>query len=61
MDINTLRSVITLISLAAFLGILAWSFSRRRAHAFDEAAMLPLMDDASTDGAVQSLEKGARS
>ncbi|MFT3720704.1 cbb3-type cytochrome oxidase subunit 3 [Pseudorhodoferax sp.] len=45
MDINTLRSVATVLSLAAFIGIWAWAWSRRNRQAFDEAARLPFEQD----------------
>ena len=45
MDINTLRSVVTVISLLAFLGIVAWAWSRRNRERFDEAARLPFQDE----------------
>jgi cytochrome c oxidase cbb3-type subunit 4 len=41
MDLNTLRSLVTVMSFAVFLGIVAWAFSRGRRHGFDEAAALP--------------------
>jgi cytochrome c oxidase cbb3-type subunit IV len=45
MDINTLRSAVTVISLLVFLGIVAWAWSRRNRERFDEAARLPFQDD----------------
>jgi cytochrome c oxidase cbb3-type subunit 4 len=51
MDINDLRIATTLISLALFLGIMAWTWSRRRQAGFDEAARLPFVD---TDQGPQS-------
>lgn len=45
MDINTLRSVVTLLSLLAFVGIVWWAWSKRNQRAFDEAAQLPFQDD----------------
>ena len=44
MDVNTLRTAVTLLSLAVFLGIVGWAWSRRRHQAFDEAARLPFDD-----------------
>jgi cytochrome c oxidase cbb3-type subunit IV len=44
MEINTLRIVVTLISLALFIGLMVWAYSRRRHAAFDEAAQLPFLD-----------------
>ena len=45
MDINDLRSIVTVVSLFTFVGIVAWAFSRRNRAHFDEAAMLPFIED----------------
>ncbi len=45
MDINTLRSAVTLLSFLLFIAIVAWAWSRRQARDFDEAAQLPFTDD----------------
>jgi cytochrome c oxidase cbb3-type subunit 4 len=45
MDINTLRAIVTVISLLVFLGIVAWAWSRRNRERFDEAARLPFQDE----------------
>ena len=44
-DLNLLRSAVTVLSLIIFLGIVAWAWSRRNAERFHEAARLPLQDD----------------
>jgi len=44
MDINDMRIGFTVLSLVLFVGIMAWTFARRRQHAFDEAAQLPFID-----------------
>jgi cytochrome c oxidase cbb3-type subunit IV len=44
MDVNILRIVVTLLSFAAFIGIVRWALSRKNAAAFDEAAQLPFVD-----------------
>lgn len=41
MDINTLRSIVTVLALIAFLGIVFWAWSGRNKARFDEAAQLP--------------------
>jgi cytochrome c oxidase cbb3-type subunit IV len=41
MDLNDLRSAITLLSFVMFIGLVAWAWSARRRQAFDEAARLP--------------------
>jgi cytochrome c oxidase cbb3-type subunit 4 len=40
MDINDLRSLMTVLSLLTFVGIVLWAYSSRRKQAFDEAAHL---------------------
>ena len=37
--------ILTAILLAAFVGLVAWAWSRRRQHDFSEASQLPLEDD----------------
>ncbi len=50
MDINDLRIVVTLLSFAAFAGIVSWAWSSRNRQAFDEAAMLPFADETNRGG-----------
>ncbi|MDO8888944.1 MAG: cbb3-type cytochrome c oxidase subunit 3 [Hydrogenophaga sp.] len=45
MDINDLRSIVTLISFLTFLGIVAWAWSKRNKDRFEEAAQLPFQDE----------------
>ena len=45
MDVNDLRAAITLLSFVAFIGVIAWAWSRRNQKRFDEAAHLPFADD----------------
>lgn len=45
MDINTLRSIVTVVSLLVFIGIVWWAWSRRNAADFEQAARLPLEHD----------------
>lgn len=45
MDINDLRSLITVLGLMCFLGICVWAYSKHAKAGFDEAARLPLSDD----------------
>ena len=44
----------TLISMLAFLGVVAWSYSRRRHDDFAAAAQLPLEEDAGIKSGAQS-------
>lgn len=45
MDINTLRSIVTVAGLICFLGIVAWAWSARKKRDFEEAANLPFEQD----------------
>jgi cytochrome c oxidase cbb3-type subunit IV len=45
MDINSLRSVVTLIGLVCFILIVVWAYSASARRRFDEAAMLPFLED----------------
>ncbi|MES2840775.1 cbb3-type cytochrome oxidase subunit 3 [Hydrogenophaga sp.] len=45
MDINDLRSIVTVVSMLTFLGIVAWAWSKRNKDRFDEAAQLPFQDE----------------
>ena len=45
MDINDLRSGMTVLLFALFCGIVWWAYSDRRKQDFAEAALLPLDDD----------------
>ena len=46
MDIvNTLRSIVTVLAFAAFIGITLWAWSGARRAQFAEAARIPLEDD----------------
>lgn len=48
MDVNDLRSAITVLSLLAFLVICYWAYGPRSKHRFDDASNLPFaeVDDA---------------
>ena len=39
------RSIVTLICMLTFIGIVVWAYSARRKSDFDEAAMLPFADE----------------
>ncbi|MEP7182293.1 MAG: CcoQ/FixQ family Cbb3-type cytochrome c oxidase assembly chaperone [Betaproteobacteria bacterium] len=49
---SVLSSVLTVLSFAIFLGIVAWAWSKRRRAAFEEAANAPfaLPDDVDDSG-----------
>ena len=45
MDINDVRSVVTVLGLVCFIAISLWAFSGRARKGFDEAALLPFSED----------------
>ena len=45
MDINLLRSIVTVVAFVVFIGIVFWARSRRNKERFDEAARLPFEQD----------------
>lgn len=45
MDINFLRSGVTIISFVVFIGIVWWAWRARNAPRFEEAAQLPFQQD----------------
>jgi cytochrome c oxidase cbb3-type subunit IV len=45
MDINDLRSIVTVVSMLTFVGIVVWAWSRRNQADFEEAARLPFNDE----------------
>jgi cytochrome c oxidase cbb3-type subunit IV len=45
MDLNDLRSIVTVVSMLTFAGIVAWAWSRGNRARFDEAAQLPFKDE----------------
>jgi len=45
MDINDMRSIMTVLTFVIFIGIVLWAYGGRRRAAFDEAARLPFTED----------------
>ena len=43
--ISDARSIVTVLCMLTFIGIVVWAYSARRKSDFDEAAMLPFADD----------------
>jgi cytochrome c oxidase cbb3-type subunit 4 len=43
--LNLLRGATTVLAMLAFLGVVAWAWSRRRDGEFSRAAQLPLEED----------------
>ena len=44
-DVNTLRSLVTVVSFLTFVGIIVWAYSRKNSADFDTAANLPFEQD----------------
>ena len=51
MDLNFVRSAVTLFSLAIFLALMAWTWWPRRKAAMEAAAQLPFTGEADDGGA----------
>jgi cytochrome c oxidase cbb3-type subunit 4 len=49
-DINDIRSAVTVVSFLLFVALVAWVWQRKRQSAFEEAAQLPFADDARQEG-----------
>jgi cytochrome c oxidase cbb3-type subunit IV len=60
MELNLLRSLVTLISFAVFAGIVYWAFNSRNRARFDEAANLPFESDDNDDAAAVAGAAKAR-
>ena len=60
MDINDLRSLLTVVTFSLFLAIVWWAYSGKRRQAFEEAALLPFTDDEPADTATASLGQNER-
>ncbi len=58
MDINLARSVVTVLLLLAFIGIVAWAWSGKRKQAFDAAARLPFDDETGAASVAQTGRPG---
>ena len=49
MDINELRSLVTVVAFVAFIGIVWWAYSRKAKRGFDKAERLPFEEDGKED------------
>lgn len=58
MDINDLRSVITVLLFLVFIGIVWWAYSDRRKQVYDQAARIPLDDDSPLVSEAISAKQG---
>lgn len=58
MELNDLRTLITLLSFLVFAGIVFWAYSGRQKARFDEAAKLPFIGDDEFDAIRRDAHKG---
>ena len=49
--LNLVRTVLTVSSFVIFSGLVFWAWSSRRKADFEQAALLPFVDEASPTGA----------
>jgi cytochrome c oxidase cbb3-type subunit IV len=54
MDMNLARSLVTIISFVMFLGIAWWAWQARRRPEFEQAQMLPFLDEGGAGAPVAS-------
>ena len=54
MDMNLARILVTIISFVMFLGIVWWTLQARRRPDFEEAQMLPFVDEGQAPAVVSS-------
>ena len=45
MDVDTLRGLITIVAMMAFLGVVWWAYSSANRRRFEEDALLPFADE----------------
>ena len=56
--VSDARSIITVISMLTFIGIVLWAYSMRRKNDFDEAAMLPFNEEDDLNKTTQEPRHG---
>jgi cytochrome c oxidase cbb3-type subunit 4 len=56
--VSDARSIITVISMLTFIGIVLWAYSVRRKNDFDEAAMLPFNEEDDLNTTTQEPRHG---
>ena len=56
--VSDARSIITVISMLTFIGIVFWAYSARRKNDFDEAAMLPFNEEDDLNKTTQEPRHG---
>ena len=56
MDLNVIRSAVTLLSFCIFLGLMAWTYWPARQREHDAAALLPFAGEAADAPLYQQLD-----
>ena len=59
MDINLLRSLVTVATLAAFAGVVWWAYGAARKERFERDAMLPFEEEGDSDAASFRVREAA--
>jgi cytochrome c oxidase cbb3-type subunit 4 len=59
MDINVVRSVITVVSFAVFIGIVVWAYGSKRKARFEEEAR-SVLDDSDEESIGGKAQGGRR-
>jgi cytochrome c oxidase cbb3-type subunit IV len=49
MDINDIRSAVTVVGFVLFLALVRWVWTARRSAAFEAAAQLPFLGEGNND------------
>jgi cytochrome c oxidase cbb3-type subunit 4 len=57
MDVNDFRGLITIVAMAAFLGVVWWAYRSGNRRRFEEDALLPFSDEADDSSAVGDREQ----
>ncbi|MEY8877914.1 MAG: cbb3-type cytochrome oxidase subunit 3 [Leptothrix sp. (in: b-proteobacteria)] len=60
-DLNSLRSLVTVLSFIGFMAIVVTVYARRNRHQYDDAAQLPFLEDGDSDlsaAAARNLTNG---
>jgi cytochrome c oxidase cbb3-type subunit 4 len=52
MDVNTFRGLITIVAMAAFLGVVWWAYRSANRGRFEEDARIPFADEAGDSSAI---------
>ncbi len=58
MDVNDLRVAITVASLVLFVALMAYTWSRRRRAEYEEAALLPFVDEPASSRPAATPSRG---